>query len=167
MELDQLAFLDIETSWERLITVIGVYRPLRGTVQWIAPNISASKVLEGLEGVRRLYTFNGACFDIPVLRDQLGIDLSVMMPHQDLLRDCRKKKLKGGLKSIEAQLGIHRETAGTDGLEAMNLWAAHQRGSAEALERLLLYNREDIENLEILARKLELLPKDLVAAKKL
>ncbi len=157
MELDQLAFLDIETSWERRITVVGVYRPLRGTVQWVAPDISAAKILEGLEGVRRLYTFNGACFDLPVLRDHLGLDLAALIPHQDLLRDCRKKKLKGGLKSIEVQLGIHRETAGTDGLQAMNLWASYQRGSQEALEHLLRYNREDIENLEILARKLRVL----------
>ena len=37
-----LAFLDIETSWQRTITIIGIYRPGSGTTQLVAPNIRSA-----------------------------------------------------------------------------------------------------------------------------
>ena len=40
--------------------------------------------------------------------------------------DCRKRKLVGGLKGVERTLGIHRDTEGVNGLQAMRLWAAYQ-----------------------------------------
>lgn len=153
-----LACLDIETSWESTITIIGIYRQGEGTVQLIAPDISRRKLLDALEGVTLLYTYNGARFDLPVIEQWLGVNIAAQVTHQDLMHACWKRKLKGGLKSVERQLGIHRDSEGVDGLQAMKLWAAHQRGNAEALEILLRYNREDCENLEILARKLGILP---------
>lgn len=38
-----LAFLDIETSWQRTITVIGVFRPLRGTLQFVSRRASRAE----------------------------------------------------------------------------------------------------------------------------
>jgi hypothetical protein len=81
-------------------------------------------------------------------------DLEAMFTHRDLLLDCWAHDLKGGLKNVERRLGIHRDTEGLDGLAAIRLWHAHRRGDADALEVLLRYNREDVENLEILAIKL-------------
>ena len=155
------AFLDIETSWERSITIIGVYKTGERTVQLIAPDISRSALLGVLEGIDKLFTYNGTGFDLPVIERWLGIPLGKHFPHRDLMYDCWKKKLKGGLKGVERTLGIHRDTEGVDGLQAMKLWAAYQKGSAEALELLLRYNKEDCENLEILAHKLGLLPRNV------
>ncbi len=152
------AFIDIETSWERAITIIGVYRSGEGTTQLIAPEIDRDALLETLRDVERIYTYNGTGFDLPVIERWLGINLTGIAPHRDLMYDCRKRKLKGGLKGAERTLGIHRDTEGVTGFHAMQLWAAHQRGDSEALELLLRYNREDCENLEILAHKIGVRP---------
>ncbi len=152
------AFLDIETSWQRRITVIGIYRDDSGTVQLVAPDISRQRLMDVLYGVELIFTYNGGRFDLPVIAQHLGVDLRNHHDHRDLMHDCHKNKLKGGLKSVERQLGIHRDTKGVDGLQAMNLWAAHQKGHPDALEILLRYNREDCENLESLARHLKILP---------
>ena len=53
------AFLDIETSWERTITIVGIYRSGEGTTQLIAPQIERGLLLQALEGVDRLFTYNG------------------------------------------------------------------------------------------------------------
>ncbi len=151
------AFLDIETSWERTITIVGIYRSGEGTTQLIAPQIERGSLLQALEGVDRLFTYNGTGFDLPVIEKWLGVSLAKHIPHRDLMYDCWKKKLKGGLKGVERTLGIHRDTEGVNGLQAMNLWAAYRRGDSEALELLLRYNKEDCENLEILAHKLGVL----------
>ncbi len=151
------AYLDIETSWERTITVIGIYKSGESTLQLIAPKIDRKSLMEALEGVERLFTYNGTGFDLPVIEKWVGVALARTIPHRDLMYDCWKRKLKGGLKGVERTLGIHRDTEGVDGLQAMKLWAAYERGDQEALELLLRYNREDCENLEILARKLGIL----------
>lgn len=154
----KLAFLDIETSWSRHITVIGVYRPSLGTKQLVSPEISESSLLNLLKGVEMLFTYNGSRFDLPVIETHIGIDLVEHMDHRDLMHDCWHNGLYGGLKRVEQILGIHRDTEGIDGLAAMNLWEQHRRhGDAEALEVLLRYNREDVENLEILAAKIGVL----------
>jgi uncharacterized protein YprB with RNaseH-like and TPR domain len=156
--MERIAYLDIETSWQKKITVIGVYRPTRGTSQLVAPDISRRRLLDLLNGVRLIYTYNGGRFDLPVIDGHLGINLAEHFEHRDLMFDCWRNKLKGGLKAVEKRLGIHRDTEGIDGLAAMNLWSAHRKGNPEALEILLRYNREDVENLEILAGKLGVLP---------
>lgn len=152
-----LAFLDIETSWERTITIIGIYKSGQGTTQLIAPNITPALLVDAISDVQRVFTYNGTGFDLPVIERALGVRLTDYFPHRDLLYDCRKRKLKGGLKGVERLLGIHRDTEGVDGLQAMKLWAAHRAGNSEALELLLRYNKEDCENLEILASKLGIL----------
>jgi len=151
------AFLDIETSLERTITVIGIYRSGEGTTQLIAPDINRALLLQALEGVERIFTYNGTGFDFPVIERWLGVKLAGLAPHRDLLYDCRKRKLLGGLKGVEKTLGIHRDTEGVDGLQAIQLWAEYQKGDKEALDLLLRYNKEDCVNLEILAQKIGIL----------
>lgn len=168
------AFLDIETSWNKTITVIGIYRSgesppagRQGTLQLVAPEITRERLVEALSGVEVIFTYNGARFDLPVIEQALGIDLESRHAHRDLMIDCWKHQLKGGLKAVELRLGIHRDTEGVDGLQAMSLWAAHQKGHPEALELLLRYNREDCENLEILARRLNVIPGSCLPAGRL
>lgn len=112
-----LAFLDIETSWDKTITVIGVYRRGEGTLQLVAPDITRKRLREALAGVEIIFTYNGARFDLPVIEQALGIDLENHHAHRDLMLDCWKHKLKGGLKAVERRLGIHRDTEGVDGLQ--------------------------------------------------
>jgi uncharacterized protein YprB with RNaseH-like and TPR domain len=148
------AFLDIETSWQRTITIIGIYKSGEGTTQLVAPEINRRALLDLLAGVDRIFTYNGTGFDLPLIERRLGVNLLHYVPHQDLMYDCWKHKLKGGLKAVERTLGIHRDTDGVDGLQAMKLWAAYEAGDRDALELLRRYNREDCENLEIIAHKL-------------
>ncbi len=157
------AFLDIETSWQKTITVIGIYRSGDRTIQLVAPEISKAKLLEALEGVEQLFTYNGKAFDLRVIEAHLGVNLAERFTHRDLMFDCWKKKLKGGLKGVERTLGIHRDTEGVDGYQALKMWDAWQAGDTAALELLLRYNREDCENLEILAFKLGIVSESLGA----
>lgn len=150
------AYLDIETDRQRRITVIGVFRPDAGARQWVAPGLDAAELREFLGGIEVLFTYNGARFDLPVIHQQLGVDLAREFRHQDLMYDCWSRRLFGGLKKVEHILGIHRDTEGLDGLAALSLWDAYVGGDGEALETLLRYNREDVENLERLAVKLGL-----------
>jgi uncharacterized protein len=148
------AYLDIETDWDRNITVIGVHRPDKGSRQWIAPNLSAGELRDFLQGIEVLFTYNGTRFDLPQIREQLRLDLAKEHNHHDLMYDCWYRELFGGLKRVEEQLGIHRDTEGVDGREAIRLWDRSQTGDKEALDVLLRYNREDVENLEALAVRL-------------
>jgi uncharacterized protein YprB with RNaseH-like and TPR domain len=140
------AYLDIETSFRGAITVIGIFRPGEETVQWVGERITVANLLASLDGVATLKTYNGSRFDLPVIRQRMGLDLTGLFNHQDLMYACWKLGLKGGLKSVERQLGLKRETAGVDGMMAMQLWALwEEQGDEAALKKLLHYNREDVE----------------------
>jgi uncharacterized protein len=148
-------FLDIETSYEGEITVIGLFRPGQETFQLVGDKVTSLNLLEALSGASVIKTYNGDRFDLPVIRQVLGVDLKALFPHEDLMYRCWRHTLKGGLKAVERQLGIVRETAGVDGMMAMQLWARwRQGGDAEALRRLLHYNREDVELLAEVERRL-------------
>lgn len=152
------AYLDIETSFEKEITIVGVFRPEYGLVQLHDDSLSASNLLEALEGTEAIYTYNGSRFDLPVISNRMGLDLTGMFESRDLMYDCWRHNLYGGLKKVEQVLGIERELPGMDGYHAMVLWARYQMfDDRQALEKLLLYNKEDIINLPVLEEKLELL----------
>ena len=149
------AYLDIETSHDRSIRVVGVYIPGLGTRQLVGGDISDVSVARLLEPATRLYTFNGDRFDLPMIRRELRLDLRQMLPTHDLLYECRARSLYGGLKAVERRLGIGRTFPEVDGRMAMTLWWRYETlGEADALTLLLAYNREDIENLEILRDRL-------------
>jgi uncharacterized protein YprB with RNaseH-like and TPR domain len=71
------------------------------------------------------------------------------MPHFDLCFCVKRLGFKGGLKKLEYDLGIARDetVVGLDGYAAVKLWESAKKGSAEALEKLITYNREDTVNL--------------------
>jgi uncharacterized protein YprB with RNaseH-like and TPR domain len=77
-------------------------------------------------------------------------DLSDNHIHIDLKYALQQLGYRGGLKAIEKKLGISRssETDGMDGGGAIILWQRHILGDPHALELLLKYNCEDVENLE-------------------
>ncbi len=152
------AYLDIETSFDGMITVVGLHAGDRGMIQLIGGKISDVALWRVLEGVKTICTYNGSRFDLPVIRRRLGLDLSKEFRSHDLMYDCWRLGLFGGLKRVEEQLGISRRSKGIDGFEAMRLWSRYEDGcDEEALETLLTYNRDDVLNLPVLeARLLEL-----------
>lgn len=148
----RIAYVDIETDGgygPHSITVVGVYDGTR--VQSFVKGDNLGEAAAVLNQYGLLVTFNGASFDLPLLRRAFPrVDWTHL--HVDLRFALKSLGLKGGLKQIEKQLGLERETAirGLAGDDAIWLWQAYRRGSQEALETLLQYNAADIENLEVL-----------------
>jgi uncharacterized protein len=156
------AYLDIETTGlsclDSKITVVGIYLVTdtqSKMVQLVGRQISTSNLLPELRDVDTIYTYNGSRFDLPFIRETVGLDLETVVDHHDLMYDCWNCNLYGGLKLVEQQLGICRQLQGVTGLEAVLLWQRFQNyGDGDALDRLLQYNKEDVMNLRTLHRML-------------
>ncbi len=147
------AYLDIETCAGGQVTVVGIYREDRGFSQLVGGHITDVAVWEALEGVDTICTYNGDRFDLPILEGQTRLELRSRFRSLDLLRECRRVGLKGGLKCMEERFGIARATRGMNGWDALHLWARFENeGDQEALRLLLEYNREDVMNLIQLER---------------
>jgi len=149
------AFLDIETSFEGEITVLGIYRGDGTIVQLVGREITRPSLLTSLKEITTIYTYNGSRFDLPIIKDKLGIDLDDYFATCDLMYDCWQRNLYGGLKKIEQMLGIERRLKDVNGWIAMELWHQYEEeNNRQALQVLLEYNKEDILNLPILMEKL-------------
>jgi uncharacterized protein YprB with RNaseH-like and TPR domain len=153
---DRVAYLDIETTgaaWPALtVTVVGLYDGRSFSQFVLGQNLTAFP--GALSGVEVLVTFNGAQFDLPVLRAAFP-DLALPPVHLDLRFLLARLGYRGGLKAIEPRFGIKRppEVAGLNGYDAVLLWQRSQRGDKTALKRLLHYNREDVLNLEVIMER--------------
>jgi uncharacterized protein YprB with RNaseH-like and TPR domain len=159
---DLEAYLDIETtglsSFSSDITVVGIYL-CRGVasefVQLVGHDITSYSLLETLDGVDIIYTYNGHRFDLPFIHTKLGVNLEDMFPHRDLMFDCWRCNLRGGFKAVERQLGIPRQLVEVDGRTAVRLWWRYVDSfDLEALDTLLAYNKEDVVNLKELKERL-------------
>jgi len=158
------AYLDIETTGlypgDSYITVIGIYIVAddgeERVVQLVGEDCCGTRLLEALEGVEKIYTYNGSRFDLPFINSAIDVNLEAMYPHHDLMFDCWRCRLYGGFKAVEIRLGIERELKGVNGFEAVILWHRYKRDDdEEALKRLLHYNREDVMNLKVLKERLK------------
>ena len=156
------AYLDIETtglsSLDDDITIIGIYL-VNGSdgrlVQLVGGDVTRDNLLETLEDVHTIFTYNGSRFDLPFIRASLGLDLTDSYHHHDLMYDCWRNNLYGGFKSVEQQLGIPRQLKGIGGFEAVMLWWRYQNsGDQNAVATLLKYNEEDVVNLKYLKERL-------------
>lgn len=158
------AYLDIETTGLSPIygdiTVIGIYvtdGSYHKFINMFGEEVTRDNLLEALEGVGILYTYNGSRFDLPFINSSLDVDLTKEFKHRDLMLDCWRNNLYGGLKAVEIQLGIDRQLKGIDGLEAVRLWWRYQNSNdQDALTRLLKYNQEDAVNLKTLKEMLDI-----------
>jgi uncharacterized protein YprB with RNaseH-like and TPR domain len=149
-------YLDIETNYDGEITVLGLYAKSIGMVQLVRPNIMGEDLLRALPKAERLYTYNGHCFDLPVIRNRIGIDLRERFDSVDLRFVCQRIGWKGGQKKVEQQLGIKRKLPGLDGMAALWLWEQYWiENDSRALKTLLHYNREDVMNLVHIHRALK------------
>jgi uncharacterized protein YprB with RNaseH-like and TPR domain len=148
----RIAYLDIETTGAvagmSYVTVVGVYDGSQSRVYVRDENLHcfATEIGE----FTLLVTYNGKLFDLPFLRQELGVPLA--HAHIDLRYPLAALGYTGGLKKIERTLGLEREgpLALLDGWCAVLLWQYHQQGEPRALETLLRYNLEDVIHLPAL-----------------
>ncbi len=148
---DRIAFVDIETTGLSpnydYMTVVGIYDGKK--TKTYVRGIDLDDVVCEFAKYDFLVTFNGARFDLPFIKHEYP-EIEFNQLHTDLMYPLRRIGYSGGLKPIERTLGITRseDTTGITGFDAVRLWHEYERGSADALELLLKYNREDIVNLE-------------------
>jgi len=163
MEQQIDAYLDIETTglsrFYDYITVIGIYlcnSKDDKLIQLVGEAVTRENLLEALEDVNTIYTYNGSRFDLPCIDAFLGVDLEAEFRHHDLMYDCWRNNLYGGFKAVERQLGIYRQLEGIAGVEAVWLWWRYWNdGDQNALALLLQYNKEDVVNLKALRERLD------------
>lgn len=152
-------YLDIETTGlsprNSVPSVVGLKAGER-FFQWHGDQIRRELILDALPGDAVIYTYNGHRFDLPFLDHHLKIGFRTRFETIDLMFECWKFGLKGGLKAVERTLGISRSDTETDGYLAVVLWHRWERhGDDAALQRLLDYNREDVDALPLLHDKLQ------------
>ena len=147
----QTAFLDIETTGleaDCTISTIAVYDGSKMATYVNGKNLN--DFVDDIREYKLLVTYNGKCFDVPVIERVLGCRMD--QAHIDLRYVLARLGFKGGLKRCEQQLGMARnDLEDIDGLFAVVLWKAYLRNHDEqALETLLAYNLQDAINLEAL-----------------
>ena len=146
---DDTAYLDIETTglnWSGdLITLVGLSdgRRFRTYIR----GVDLDELASDLRRFKVLVTFNGTHFDLPILRNAFP-SLPPLL-HVDLQYPMRRLGHRGGLKRIERRLGLERpdDLKGLTGSDAVKLWRRYERGDDDALDALIGYNRQDVENL--------------------
>ncbi len=148
---DSIAYLDIETDGRMYqgepITVIGIYDGL--DYKSFVKGENLAEFTDAISHYSVIVTFFGAGFDLPVIKNAFP-SLQLDQIHIDLCPLMRQVGYRGGLKAIERAIGIERspETRNLSGRDAVYLWREYRRGSQEALDLLIAYNREDVVNLE-------------------
>ncbi|MDE3135253.1 MAG: ribonuclease H-like domain-containing protein [Acidobacteriota bacterium] len=137
--------------------------------QFVGDDLSRENLLLTLGGVRRIVTYNGRSlpddvkrsvgFDFPVIATHFGIVLDREFEHTDLVPECWRRGLYGGLKEVEKKLGLVRDLPGKDGLWAVQTWRKYcDTGDRKLLDEVLLYNREDVFMLRAVELKLQSIP---------
>jgi uncharacterized protein YprB with RNaseH-like and TPR domain len=152
----EATFLDIETTGlnRRLdrVTVIGTWSMGAGARVFVR-GFNLDQFQEFASGMRLVVTFNGNSFDLPFL-EQAMPGLRLPRARIDLRWLAKQIGLAGGLKRIEAGLGVERadDLAQVDGLEAIRLWRSWSTSADRvALIRLIRYNLADTVNLRRVA----------------
>lgn len=147
----QLACVDIETDGtpRNEVTAVSLYdghHPVRTYAHGRNLGDFATDILES----KVLVTFNGRCFDAPVLRSHLRADLP--KAHIDLRNVLTGIGVRGGLKKCEQRYGVDRgELTGVDGYFAVVLWREYcKSGDPALMETLLAYNAADVLALPVL-----------------
>lgn len=147
---EEAAYLDIETEGTHdtaEITCIGVLH--RNEVRAFVNGFNLDDFPAFAEPLRLLVTFNGACFDVPVIERYFRLRLRAA--HIDARFAARHAGVEGGLKSIERQLGLERplHLQGVSGYEAVTLWKDwRDRSDRAALQKLVEYNLYDAVQLK-------------------
>ncbi|QRK06405.1 ribonuclease H-like domain-containing protein [Archangium violaceum] len=149
-------YFDIETdgAQEQVPTVVALFDD--GGLRVFIQGRNMDALPEAMAERRLWVTFNGSCFDVPVLRQYFGKAFPTPDAHIDLRFVCRRLGMGGGLKEIEDKLGLARppHMKGVNGWDAVLLWRAYlARGDVEALRFLVEYNLYDSFQLRSLMDK--------------
>jgi uncharacterized protein YprB with RNaseH-like and TPR domain len=147
-------YLDIETDGGQSadsVTMVGLYDGADFTC--LVKGIDLDEFPSIISKYNTIVTFYGSGFDVPMLRKAFK-DVAFDHIHIDLCHTLKRLGFRGGLKRIEKQLGIARSatTDGLSGWDAVRLWREYQSGRDSSLETLIEYNKEDVVNLETLAK---------------
>ncbi|MFC7203471.1 ribonuclease H-like domain-containing protein [Haloferax namakaokahaiae] len=147
---EETCFFDIETTGlspnRDKVTTVSFYQDGETTTLVRGDTLTADALREQFADATLISTFNGARFDVPFL--ETSFDLSIDLPHIDLMYPCKTLDLSGGLKQIEKDVGIERDRPDISGRDAVRLWHEYERGDDASLETLISYNREDTVNLQ-------------------
>ena len=147
-------FYDIETDGlmnSSSITCIATYKA--GVVNSFCKGRNLEEFLGEWAKAKILISFNGKRFDTPLVCKSFGL---TSIPAQiDMMDEARCYGFRGGLKAIERQIGFARQTRGCNGSDAVGLWKKYcMERDEKALEKLILYNKEDVLSLVELAKKI-------------
>ena len=148
------AYLDIETTGlfrgVDHITTVALYdgRSLKTYVR--GQNLRS--LASDLRNYSLIVTYNGKCFDLPFIEDDLKFKITI--PDVDLRYLCASLRWTGGLKQVESDLGLKRPRALSllTGFDAPILWDKHCKGNPKALPTLLAYNCADVVSLRTIAQ---------------
>jgi hypothetical protein len=152
--LPHAGFVDIEAA-DEAITVIGI-ADAQGVKSFVsrggAAAVDFAGFVERTAGWKCIVTFNGAVFDLPILR-RVFPSWQPPLAHVDLKQVFQRLREKGGLKALEPRFGLGRppHLARLTGADAVALWRAQKQGDARALQWLVEYNLYDVFILRPLA----------------
>ena len=158
---DSIAYLDIETTgldrYFSDITTIALYdgHEIKTYVQ----RQNLEDFIEDIQKYKVIVTYNGKCFDVPFIENYFNIRLD--HAQIDLRYVLYSLGFRGGLKSVERQLGMDRgDLSDIDGFFAVLLWDEYiKTKNRQTLETLLAYNIQDtvaLENLMVTAYNMKL-----------
>ncbi|HIB75423.1 MAG TPA: exonuclease [Gammaproteobacteria bacterium] len=165
-DFPKVAYLDIETTGidrNDDITLIGVYDGSK--VRSFIKGKDLSKFNDYISTFQTIVTFNGSCFDLPVISSKLNIKFDQL--HVDLRFAFSRLGIMGGLKKIETLFELERspETKGLDGYDAVKLWHKYVNGDEPSLELLKRYNEEDVIGLKVLSKRAYSMLKERLVSK--
>ncbi len=154
---DCATFIDVETtglSWHRghASVIVAMHR---GILHSFVYGENLDDFLDCAEEADLLVTFNGNSFDIPFLEKTFHVP-SLCRAHLDIRWMAWHQGHRGGLKSIERNMGIRRppEIDGIDGLEAVELFYRWRQGEQGAREKLIGYCQGDVIATRLVAERL-------------
>jgi uncharacterized protein len=141
---EEAVFFDIETEGTgQRPTVVSLFH--RDGLECFLLGRNLDGLVQALERHRLWVTFNGSCYDVPILKEHYP-QLKDPSIHLDLRFIYQRLGRNTGLKQLEDDLGISRppHLKGVKGYDAVLLWRAYQETGDIAVLRLLVeYNLYD------------------------